>query len=91
MDFMLRIKKEIERLLRQSFLLKYDPIIENIESPPNPEMGDMASNIAFSIASKLRKSPVKISKEILKEIKLPKDSLIRDIQAKDGYINIYIE
>ncbi|PJB74412.1 MAG: arginine--tRNA ligase, partial [Candidatus Aenigmarchaeota archaeon CG_4_9_14_3_um_filter_37_18] len=74
MNLKLEIKKEAEKLLKQSDLLKYDSLSETIEVPPNPEMGDIATNISFSLAKKLGKSPVKISEEIEKEIKLSKSS-----------------
>ena len=90
MNFKTQIKQEIEKLLKQSDLLKYDPIIETLETPPNPEMGDIATNISFSIAKKLGKSPVKISEEIVKEIKPPKDSLVKKMEAKGGYINFFL-
>ncbi|PIW41768.1 MAG: arginine--tRNA ligase, partial [Candidatus Aenigmarchaeota archaeon CG15_BIG_FIL_POST_REV_8_21_14_020_37_27] len=63
---------------------------ETIEVPPNPEMGDIATNISFSLAKKLGKSPVKISEEIEKEIKLSKSSIFEKIETKGGYINFFL-
>ncbi len=91
MNLKTQIKKEIEKILRQSDLLKYDPILETLETPPNSEMGDIATNIPFSLANKLGKSPVKISEEILEDIKLPKDSFVTKIETKDGYINFFFD
>jgi len=90
MNLMTQIKQETEKLLKQSELLKYDSLIETLETPPNSDMGDIATNISFSLAKKLGKSPVKISEEIVKEIKLPKDSLIETIESKGGYINFFL-
>jgi len=89
MNLMNQIKQEIEKLLKQSELLECDIIIETIETPPDPKMGDIATNISFSLAKKLGKSPVKISEEIAEKIKLPKDSLIKKIETKGGYINFF--
>lgn len=90
MNLKFQIKQEIEKLLKQSDLLKHNSIIETLEMPPNPEMGDIATNISFSLAKKLSKSPVKISEEIIKEIKVPKDSLVKKIESKGGYINFFL-
>jgi len=90
MNLKLEIKKEAEKLLKQSDLLKYDSLSETIEVPPNPEMGDIATNISFSLAKKLGKSPVKISEEIEKEIKLSKSSIFEKIETKGGYINFFL-
>ncbi|MBL7170133.1 MAG: arginine--tRNA ligase [Candidatus Aenigmarchaeota archaeon] len=90
MNLKTQIKQEIEKLLKQSELLKHDSLLETLETPPNPEMGDIATNIAFSLASKLGKSPVKISEEIVEAIKVQKDSVIEKIETKGGYINFFL-
>lgn len=89
MELIDEIKNEIEEILRQSEFLKHDSIIDTIETPPNPEMGDLATNISFSLASKLRKSPVKISEEIIQDIKIPENSFIEKVENEGGYINFF--
>ena len=51
-------------------------------------MGDMSTNIAFSLASKLKKSPVEIAQEIKENIKLP--LYFEKVETKGPYINFYI-
>ncbi|MEM5792757.1 MAG: arginine--tRNA ligase [Candidatus Aenigmatarchaeota archaeon] len=89
MNLKLEIKKEVEKILRTSSLLEYDEIIETLEEPPSPEMGDLSTNISFRLANKLRKSPVKISEDIFKEINIQKNPLIDRIETKNGYINFF--
>lgn len=43
-----------------------------LEFPPNPDMGDLASTIAFSLAKKLRKAPNLIASEIVENLKFLK-------------------
>mgnify|MGYP000316224975 CR=1 FL=1 len=42
-----------------------------LEFPPNPDMGDLASTIAFSLAKKLRKAPNLIASEIVEKLEIP--------------------
>ena len=89
MDITKKIRLEIIELLKQSDLLKDENIGETLETPPQLEFGDMASKICFSLPKKLRKSPFDIANEIVKKIKIPKDSLISKVEAKAGYINFF--
>lgn len=58
------------------------------EEPPNSEMGDLSTNIAFSLAGKLKKSPVEIANEIKEHIKLP--LYFDKVETKGPYINFFI-
>jgi len=89
MDITKKIRLEIIELLKQSDLLKDENIGETLETPPQPEFGDMASKICFSLPKKLKKSPFDIANQIIKKIKIPKDSLISKVEAKAGYINFF--
>ena len=62
---------------------------ETLEAPPADELGDLATTICFEIAKKEKKNPRKIAEEIVKKIKIPKDSLISKVEAKNGYINFF--
>ena len=81
--------KEIELILKKIDLLKHKKIGETFETPPDPKFGDLASNVCFSLSRKLKKPPKAIAEEIVKKIKIPKDSLIEKVEAKAGYINIF--
>jgi len=89
MDITKKIRLEIIGLLKQSDLLKDENIEETLEIPPQPEFGDMASKICFSLPKKLKKSPFDIANQIVKKIKIPKDSLISKVETKAGYINFF--
>jgi len=83
-----KIKQETIRLLKKVDLLKHVKIEETLETPPDPEFGDLASNVCFSLSKKLKKSPKDIAEQIVKKIKIPKNSLIEKVEAKAGYINL---
>ena len=85
-----KLKTEINESIKEALTklrIKYDDEII-LEEPPNPSMGDMSTNIAFSLASKLKKSPVEIAQEIKENIKLP--LYFEKVETKGPYINFYI-
>ncbi len=86
---MKNIKKEIKQILGKVDLLKHEKVEETFEVPPDLKFGDLASNICFSLPKKLKKSPKIIAEEIVKKIKIPKDSLIEKVETKAGYINFF--
>ncbi len=49
----------------------------------------MASNVCFSLARELKKSPMQIAQDIVSRIQIPKNSLIQKIEAKGGYVNFF--
>jgi arginyl-tRNA synthetase len=64
------------------------PVEIKVDEPPKPEMGDLASGVAFQIAKEFKKPPVEIAKDILNFIEKPK--LFRSIEMKGPYINFFI-
>jgi arginyl-tRNA synthetase len=59
-----------------------------VEEPPRPNMGDIATSVAFELAGKLKKSPVEISQEIAGEVEKPE--MVDDVRAVGPYLNFYI-
>ncbi len=61
----------------------------NIESPTNANFGDYATSIALKLTKKLKKNPLEIAKEIVKN--LPKDDAIEKVEIiKPGFINFWL-
>ncbi len=85
----MNLKIQIEKLLKQSYLLKQEKIQETLETPPDPSFGDLATNICFSLSKKIKKSPQEIAKQIVSELKIPKDSIIEKVGMKAGYVNFF--
>ncbi|GAB4307553.1 MAG: arginine--tRNA ligase [Methanobacteriaceae archaeon] len=65
-----------------------EPLEIKLEQPPNPELGDLASAVSFQLAKQLKKPPMQIAAEIVKEIKL--SDLFEKVELKGPYINFYL-
>ena len=79
-----------------NMIMKYlDGISENeieqlLEIPPEPNMGDY-SLPCFSLAKKLRKSPLVIANQLKNVLENDMDkSVVSEIQNINGYLNIYL-
>lgn len=84
------IKDEIVKNLKQSFE-KIGIKEENLDlkRPSNPNFGDYATSIALKLAKKLKKNPVKIAEEIIKNF--PKNDLLEKMEiVKPGFINFWL-
>ncbi|MFH0889620.1 MAG: arginine--tRNA ligase [Candidatus Aenigmatarchaeota archaeon] len=80
---MRKVSEEIGKLLNL-------PGVEiTLETPPEPEFGDIATTACFSLAKQERKPPAKIAESIVNNTKIPKNSLIERMEAKAGYINFF--
>jgi arginyl-tRNA synthetase len=86
------MKEKIENLIKDA-LKKLDIKVENIvlEHPVDLNMGDYSTNVAMSLAKKLKTNPKELAEKIVKEInkKLPKEILKTEV-AGTGFINFYL-
>lgn len=57
---------------------------------PEKGFGELSSSLSFELASTFKKAPEAIAEELVKEITLPRDSLIKEVRAASGYINFYL-
>lgn len=66
-------------------------ILKNLEIiyPPEREMGNFTL-ACFILAKNFKKSPVKISEELSKNIKLKKSGIIRAVKNQGPYLNFFI-
>ncbi|KXG74405.1 arginine--tRNA ligase [Thermotalea metallivorans] len=86
---MIDFKKEIAKVLTDQIdQLEYDQVLEMIEIPPNPQMGDFAFP-CFKLAKTLRKSPNIIAQEIVE--KIGKADLFEKIENAAAYVNFFID
>ncbi len=86
---MIDFKKEISDILSKHIQgLQIDEILEMIEIPPNPQMGDFAFP-CFKLAKTFRKAPNLIAQEIAESIQAP--NLFEKIESVSGYINFFID
>lgn len=59
-----------------------------LEKPPLGIDADL-SFPCFSLAKQMKKSPAEIAKELSQKIKLPKETLIKKVEASGPYLNFY--
>ena len=60
-----------------------------LEFPPNHELGDIASTVAFQLAPVLKKSPAMIAQDIAEVIECPE--FYTKIESKGPYVNFFID
>lgn len=58
--------------------------------PPDPKMGDLAFP-CFTLAKEKKKNPNKVAKEIAKKVKIPKDSVFREVKVLGPYVNFFFD
>ena len=62
-----------------------------VEEPPTPELGDVATPVAFDLAKKLRRKPLEIAEEIKREIEVGKLEVVDHISNVNGFINFHMD
>ena len=82
MDF----KQQIIEKLAEMTGLETDKVAESMETPPNPEMGDLAFP-CFPLAKVLRKAPPIIAKELSESF--PECDYIDRVESAGGYLNFF--
>ena len=71
---------------------QYDEEIDRdfkLEFPPNPNLGDLASTIAFALTKKLRTSPPEVAKDLVDKIEVPE--IFTKVQNFGPYVNFFID
>jgi arginyl-tRNA synthetase len=63
-------------------------VLELLEYPPNPQMGDL-SMPCFKLSKTLRKAPQVIAEEIQRN--LPPHPAVERVEAIAGYVNVFLE
>ena len=84
------MKKAVTNLIAKEIKLKVSEVENLVEIPPRSEMGDFAFP-CFSLAKKLKKSPMVIAEDLAKRVrkKLPKE--ISNVDFKEAYVNFFID
>ncbi|MBR0026757.1 MAG: arginine--tRNA ligase, partial [Clostridia bacterium] len=84
MDF----KQSLAAALANETGLAPEEIMGWIETPPNPDMGDLAFP-CFRLAKTMRKAPPVIAKELTEKLSLPEG--FSKMEAAGGYLNFFVE
>jgi arginyl-tRNA synthetase len=79
-------KHSVEKAIKS---LGWEEIKEiKFEEPPNPEMGDLATSVAFQLAGQLKKSPVEIAKNIKESIVI--EEPFERVESIGPYLNFFL-
>jgi arginyl-tRNA synthetase len=87
-----RLSDRLRAVLKEKYHLEIDSI--PLETPPDLNLGEIATPIAFELARKLRKAPKIIAQEIVAALTAELDSLpgfARFDAAGSGYINAFLD
>ena len=71
---------------------EYDVEIDRdfkLDFPPNPDLGDLASTIAFALTKKLRTSPPEVAADLVEKIEVPE--IFKDVKNFGPYVNFFID
>lgn len=83
-------KEAVDSLKTALEKLKFPiPAEIKLEKPPNPQMGDLASNISFNLAKTLKKSPIEVTGDIIQVIETPER--FQSVESKGPYINFFLD
>ncbi|MEA4961578.1 arginine--tRNA ligase [Lutispora sp.] len=83
MDFKLEIAKKISSMTE----METEKILELMEIPPQPNMGDYAFP-CFQLAKVMRKAPNMIARELAEKVE--KDDTLEKAETAGGYLNFFI-
>src|SRR5688572_32540246 len=82
-----RVRAHVTRLLVQLYALDAaDPPAVALEYPPNRELGDLGTPVAFELARRLRKAPRAIAQDIAGAFGTL-EGIDRVAAAPNGYLN----
>ena len=86
-----RLRAHLTRLLatRYSLDASAQPTLA-LEYPPNRDLGDLGTPMAFELAKRLRKAPRAIAQEIAADFGTL-DGIERVAAAPNGYLNFFLE
>jgi arginyl-tRNA synthetase len=89
MTIMVNYKHTIAALIASQLEgLEVTDVLEMLEYPPNPQMGDL-SMPCFKLSKTLRKAPIAIAEELQRN--MPKHEAIERVEATAGYLNIFLQ
>lgn len=78
-----RIRARVEEALG---MLGY-PLRVRVEEPPSPDLGDLATPVAFDIAKREGENPLKVAHRLIAEIALEKLGVVEEARNVNGFIN----
>ncbi|MHA2202536.1 MAG: arginine--tRNA ligase, partial [Candidatus Hodarchaeales archaeon] len=78
------------QLLQQALSLSQNEISELLDIPPDTKFGDI-SFPCFKLSKTLDKPPQLIAKDLEKVIKIPNDSIVKEVKAVGAFLNFFFD
>ena len=78
------------QLLKQVLSLSQNEISELLDIPPDVKFGDI-SFPCFKLSKEFKKSPQLVAKDLEMKIKIPADSIIREVKAAGPFVNFFFD
>ncbi len=73
----------------QRLSLEVPELESSLDIPPSPELGDLTSNVCFSVAKRLKENPHSLAQKIRDEIE--PSGLVDGVEACRGYLNFKVK
>jgi len=83
-------RHDIAKLLTPLLQIPRKQAAELLEVPPNSELGDY-SFPCFKLASEWGKKPNEVAQEIVKQIKISRSDLVKEVKHFGPYVNFYLD
>jgi arginyl-tRNA synthetase len=83
-----KVKQEIIKSIKTAVGKGYSPVINELEIPPEPTMGDFAYP-CFILAKGLKKNPVEIARELA--AKIEPSGWLEKVEVKGPYLNFFLK
>ena len=87
---MQKLREEIGAVLAPLVEIEPDALINMLETPPEPDFGDIAFP-CFTLAKKIKKAPPLIAKELAEKLASIKGEFWGKVEPRGPYLNFYIE
>ncbi len=87
-DLQKRLGERIAAVVQSEFGVTIEPPV--LDTPPNPDLGDLSCASCFELAKKLRQAPRKIA-EALAAKTVPLEGVARASVAGAGYVNFHLD
>jgi arginyl-tRNA synthetase len=90
------MKKLILKVVFDSITELFGPSVAQgcvftVTTPPKPEMGDYASNVALVLGKQLQKSPQEVGEKIASSLRLLASSNLENIEVAGGFLNFTLK
>lgn len=86
----MQYESNVIQLLQQALSLSQKEISELLDIPPNVNLGDV-SFPCFKLSKNLDKPPQLIAKDLEKAIKIPNDSIVKEVKAVGAFLNFFFD